>query len=200
MDIEAFILIGGRSTRFGSDKAFFEFEGQTLAVRAATTVEAAFPQLKTVFIAADEDQFRVEVPVLGRPVVFDVNSGAGAWSGLHAALVHSKSEWTLVLACDLPYVTAKFLCGLADEAQDDVDAVVPQQHDGRLQPLCAIYRTKPILELVEERLAASDALPAIAKALQATRLRVIEPKEDDLLRNINSPDDLSQVSHSDSGG
>jgi len=35
MQIEPFILVGGRSTRFGVDKATFEFEGETLAERAA---------------------------------------------------------------------------------------------------------------------------------------------------------------------
>ena len=35
MDIDAFILIGGRSSRLGTDKAFVELDGQTLAARAA---------------------------------------------------------------------------------------------------------------------------------------------------------------------
>ncbi len=39
MDVDAFILIGGRSSRFGTDKAFAEFSGQTLAERAAKAVE-----------------------------------------------------------------------------------------------------------------------------------------------------------------
>jgi molybdopterin-guanine dinucleotide biosynthesis protein A len=39
MDIDAFILIGGRSERFGRDKAFVEFEGETLAARAERIVE-----------------------------------------------------------------------------------------------------------------------------------------------------------------
>jgi molybdopterin-guanine dinucleotide biosynthesis protein A len=53
-----------------------------------------------------------------------------------------------VLACDLPFVTAELL-GFMLERAEDVDAVVPMDQNGILQPLCALYSTRCLLPTVE---------------------------------------------------
>jgi molybdopterin-guanine dinucleotide biosynthesis protein A len=77
-------------------------------------------------------------------MIADLRPGFGAWSGLHAAVAYSRSEWALVLACDYPFVTSDLLTLLAGFASKECDAVVPVQPDGRLQPLCALYRAAVI--------------------------------------------------------
>src|SRR6187402_2116512 len=98
MDIDAFILIGGRSERFGRDKAFVEFEGETLAARAARIVESGLSPIHLRFVASAEDQFVAQlVFALGKPMVTDLEPGFGAWSGVHAALAYAHAEWAFVL-------------------------------------------------------------------------------------------------------
>jgi len=188
MDIDAFILIGGRSSRFGTDKAFYEIEGEPLALRASRTIRKAFPGISISFVASSEDQFGIKTDVLDGPLVFDIKKGVGAWSGLHAALHHSQADWTLVLACDLPFVTSQILRELADIRASDIDAVVPNQDERGLQPLCAIYRTEPSLRIVNESLTDEKAPPlqSLFKLLRTSILDV----EENALRNVNTPADL----------
>lgn len=197
---DAFILIGGRSSRFGSDKAFADFDGQTLARHSAETVEQAISPTSIRFVAGFENQFGAgAILSLGRGMVTDLKTGFGAWSGLHAALAYSSSEWTFVLACDLPYVSGELLKKLVDLTDDDIDAVVPRQPDGRLQPLCAFYRRDVVLEEVERQLAGARRMARLTDLASVVKTRVLEETEYNELPgnelffvNINSISDLPE--------
>ena len=200
MDIDAFILIGGRSERFGRDKAFFEFEGETLAARAARTVDAALSPAHLTFVTSGEDQFAADVLFgLGKPVVADLKPGFGAWSGLHTALAYVRAEWAFVLACDLPFVTAEGLRALAANLSAEVDAVIPRQSDGLLQPLCAFYRPGAVRPVVDEMLMGNMSLPALQTITELVRTRIVGATEtaslaapEDFFHNVNRPDDVSK--------
>jgi molybdopterin-guanine dinucleotide biosynthesis protein A len=71
----------------------------------------------------------------GLDVVPDDLPGSGALGGIYTAIMRSPRERTLVLACDMPFVSAAFLRRLADE---DADVVMPRSHRG-CEPLCAVY-------------------------------------------------------------
>lgn len=195
---DAFILIGGRSSRFGSDKAFADFDGQTLARHSAETVEQAISPISIRFVAGFENQFGAgAILSLGRGMVTDLKPGFGAWSGMHAALAYSSSEWTFVLACDLPYVSGELLKKLVDLTDDDIDAVVPRQPDGRLQPLCAFYRRDVVLEEVERQLAGARRMARLTDLTSTLRTRILERAEyseyqgsEQFFVNINSITDL----------
>ena len=67
---DAFILIGGISSRFGSNKAFAAFDGKTLASRAAEMVERTASPKTVRFVVRSEEQFDAErLLSLGRGVV-----------------------------------------------------------------------------------------------------------------------------------
>lgn len=201
IDLEAFVLIGGRSSRIGRDKAFIEFGGMTLAERAARTIETAFADIRVTFVAGAELQFPVDaVAGLARPVIADLRPGFGAWSGLHAALAYARSEWALVMACDYPLVSAELVKFLIDRASDDHVAVVPVQVDGRLQPLCAVYRVRPLMTEIEGLMDGGSTMPALAAFLDTVRTRRIEAEEyasvgdpETLFLNINTQDDLERA-------
>jgi len=193
--VDAYILIGGRSSRFGADKAFVEFDGEMLASRAARVTETALEPARIAFVAADAEQFENDKLVrLGHPIMFDARPGFGAWSALHAALADGDSEWIFVLACDLPFITTEFLRLLSGLANSDADAVIPSQADGRLQPLCAFYRREPTLHAVERYLTGQGQLPPLNTIAGDLRARFVEPTElsglensEKFLVNVNSP-------------
>jgi molybdopterin-guanine dinucleotide biosynthesis protein A len=177
MNIEAFVLIGGRSVRFGSPKALAHLGGQSLTARAVGTIRAAFPEIRTTLVAAGDNQFDGASLTVGTPMVFDIRPGFGAWSATHTALAYSRSEWTLLFACDLPCVTAEFLTRLATYVVNPFDVVIPRQSDGRLQPLCAIYKTKTTLAAIESVFDGRSLLPALAGFVEGLNARVVEPPE-----------------------
>jgi molybdopterin-guanine dinucleotide biosynthesis protein A len=201
MDLDAFILIGGRSSRLGVDKAFVELDGKTLAARSAKTIELALLPSRTNFVVSSEEQFNCDVlSTLGNPVITDQKPGFGAWSGIDAALVNARSEWIFILACDLPFLTAELLQLLACFANGDSEAVVPRQSDGRLQPLCAFYRTQPARSVLETLFSSQRSLPPLNTIFDDLKTRIVEPDEYGHLRNagnlflnINTGNDLAKA-------
>lgn len=133
-------------------------------------------------------------------MIADLRPGFGAWSGLHAALAYARTEWALVLACDYPFVTDELLRFLAGCASDGHDAIVAVQPDGRLQPLCALYRVGPMLAEIEGLMNRCHSMPPLVQFLEREQTRLVaadeysaagDPKM--LFLNINTQDDLERA-------
>jgi len=130
----AFLLAGGMSTRMGTDKAFLIFDGQTLLDRALMVMQTV---CNRVTIVGDPSKF---AKYEAGSVIADIFPGCGPLAGIHSALVHSVAELNLMLAVDMPFVTAELLSFLFAAAEKNAAVVtVPRVNDG-LQPLCAVYR------------------------------------------------------------
>ncbi len=116
--------------------------------------------------------------------------------GLTGALEAAGGERVLVVAGDLPRVTADLLLALF--AWPEADAVVPRTGDGS-HPLCAIYRREAVLPVARSRLAAGDLklrdlLDVLdARYLDDADLVRIDPGGDALTR-VDTPGDLDRRS------
>ncbi|HEV2836145.1 MAG TPA: molybdenum cofactor guanylyltransferase, partial [Pyrinomonadaceae bacterium] len=136
------------------------------------------------------------------PSVADVYPGWGALGGLHAALAACRADWAIVVACDLPFVTAELFKYLAS-LRESHDAVVPLQLDGRPQPLAALYRTEPCLKRATELIEAGRRRPVDLLELVNTRwvpfseLTNLDQAEKFFV-NINTPDDYDALFMRDS--
>jgi molybdopterin-guanine dinucleotide biosynthesis protein A len=184
-----YILVGGKSSRFGSDKALIEIEGRPLVLRLAGL---ARPAAGTVTLVGPQERYGH----LKLPVIADTHAGAGPLAGILAALEHSDQAWNLVLACDMPHLTTAFLELLfaqAEAAQQDV--LLPISPGGRDEPLCAIYAKSaagPIRREIEK------GTRKITHALNAVVIRRLQPAEyahldsaERLFTNVNTPADLT---------
>ncbi len=199
MDLDAFILIGGRSSRLGVDKAFVELGGETLATRSADLVESALSPSRITFVTGSEGQFKTDLlSSLGHPVINDLKPGFGAWSGVYAALAHAQSEWTFIFACDLPFVSIELLQLLGGFANGETEAVVSRQPDGLLQPLCGFFRTLLTLAVAEAVITGQSSLPPLNSIFGDLKTRIVEPDEyshlpnaEKLFLNINTENDLA---------
>lgn len=199
-DLEAFVLIGGRSSRMGCDKALLKIGGETLAQRAVNTVQTALAPKQIYLAARDANQFAAGGLPENIPVIYDIYQDRGAYGGLHAALSTAKSEWIFVLACDLPIVSVdllKFVAGLIDGV---FDAIVPIQSDDRVQPLCGLYKTAPCLSVIEEMLGRGERLPPLNTIFETVNTRSVQfaeiehlPNAEHFFLNINSPGDLEKT-------
>jgi molybdopterin-guanine dinucleotide biosynthesis protein A len=202
-DLEAFVLIGGRSSRMAllsCDKALLKIDGVTFAQGAVDTIREAFPSVKISLVARDEDQFAADDLPTNIRVIYDIYKDRGAYSGLHSALSAAKSEWIFVLACDYPFVSEELLKYLAGLIAGVFDAIVATQSDERIQPLCAFYRTKPCLEIVEKIISADEKLPPLNRIFETVATRLVKfaeverlPDAERFFLNINSPGDLNFV-------
>ena len=187
--VEGFILIGGASSRMGSDKARLELGGSTFVERIAAALSSVTDTVRCVGAKEDNPPGLINVP--------DLFPGWGALGGLHAALAAAGSDWSAVVACDLPLVTRELFTRLA-KLRENFDAVVPVQRDGRPQPLCALYRCESCLPKAAALIAEGERRPRALIA--AVNTRWVTPSDlDDLdgaehfFWNINTPDEYAQA-------
>jgi molybdopterin-guanine dinucleotide biosynthesis protein A len=188
MNFTAVILAGGNSSRMGRDKAFLEIGGQTLLARQlglARAVGAA-----EVFISgrADTDYTR-----FGCRVLLDNFSNAGPLAGIASALAIATTPLLLVLAVDLPRMTADFLCGLAAHATVTTGAI--PRLGGRVEPLAAFYPTalKPEFSRAGSETGVPGAKDFAAQCVAAGRAKFVDfpAAAENLFANWNSPADLT---------
>ena len=190
-DVEGFILIGGASSRMGTDKARLQLGGRTFVERAAHALAALADTTRVV-------SSRPEHAQLGLSVIEDIFQGAGALGGIHAALSACRAPWAAFVSCDLPFVTGELLTHLAARRAAGVEAVAPRQEDGRPQPLCALYARAPCLSVAERMLRGDERRPRDLLAQVRTRwvafaeLSGLAGAENFFL-NVNTPHDLARA-------
>ena len=187
-DVQGFILVGGASSRMGTDKASLKFGGATSVELIARALGSVTSSVTTVGWAE---------PRLDLPNIPDLQTGWGPLAGIQTALQRATSEYCLVVACDFPFVTGKLFQNLL-ESIDDGDAIVPMQSDGRAQPLCAVYRRASCLPAAASAIAAAQHSPRSLLDRVRTHYKTFaEVGEldgaDYFFFNVNTPENYQQA-------
>jgi len=186
----AAILAGGQARRLGG------VEKSALAVGTSSILDRQLSLLRSLtphilIVASDGSR----APAVDVPVVLDRIPGAGSLGGLYTALMDAPTEQVLVIACDMPFLTAPFLMRLAARGVD-VDVAVPRSAAGR-HPLCASY-ARGVAGHVKARIDRGDL--RVREALDGLDVRELGPDElaafdpdGLLLLNVNTPDDYAKA-------
>lgn len=180
-----FVLVGGNSSRMGSDKALLEFQGSTLAGRVAECVRQA---AGNVTLVGPPERYRE----LGYNVIPDRAPGLGPLGGIYTALHSTHSEWNLIVACDMPLVTFDLLRALLDDAESaasTADCVIAE-HGGLLEPLCAVYQRRCS---TAARRAIDRNILKMHDFVSTLRLRRHPVRDAAALRNVNTPAEWSAL-------
>lgn len=195
----AAILAGGRATRFGGlDKGAVIVQGRSILDRQLTALTQVTDDILYVGAKPPAEYRRLlrEVP--------DRLPGLGPLGGLDAALAAARDDTVLVVAGDMPFLTAAFLEYLARMAGDagsmgnpgSIDAAVPRTALGT-HPLAAAYR-RACQPRVRARLAAGElAMRGLLEELQVLEIghdaiaRFGDPGR--LLANVNTPADYEEL-------
>jgi len=136
-----FVLAGGRSSRMGRDKALLPYGDSTLLQQVAARVQQV---VGNVTVIGSPSRYAA----LGLPVAADLVEGLGPMGGLYTALTITTLEWNLLVACDLPGMSAQLLNALLNAAETcGRPALVPESPRGR-EPLCAVYHKSLVPQLV----------------------------------------------------
>jgi molybdopterin-guanine dinucleotide biosynthesis protein A len=128
-------------------------------------------------------------------VVLDRYPGTGSLGGIFSGLDAASNGWTLVVACDMPFLNLSLLLRMM-ALTEDADAVVPVI-DGRPEPTHALY-SKACLPFIEPRLISGDL--KISGFYDQVRVRYL-PEEDVVALdpeflsffNVNTPEDLERA-------
>lgn len=186
MKATAIILSGGKNSRMGCAKAFLEIGSKKIIERAIQQLPGLFNQ---IIIVSNEPS---AYAYLGLEVVPDIIPDMGPLSGIHAGLNAARNHYSLVLACDMPFVEGKLASFLVQEAPG-FDAVVPLVGQC-LQPLFAVYSRDclvPVTNLIKRRfLKVVDFYPYVrVKYVPQEKVAAVADIERVFL-NVNTPADL----------
>jgi molybdopterin-guanine dinucleotide biosynthesis protein A len=175
----------------GQDKAQLLLGGETMLARQVRLLRKVSSRVAVIGPPA-------EYADCGAPVFPDAILDRGPLGGIYTGLLQARTEWSLFLSCDLPFVNARFLRYLCARALAcDADVVVPRSREGELQTVVAVFRRRA-LRLIRARLESGDN--AVFRALGRLRTRVLPWPE--LARagfsarvfdNMNTPADYAEA-------
>ncbi len=183
----AVLLAGGKSARMGRDKAGVLIDSQPLWQRQLATLRAIHPH--ELFISGKPDGPYADT---GVEILADNFPGLGPLAGLEAALRRASHPLVLVLAIDLPAMTADFLSRIVRHTAASATGCVPRD-DHWFEPLAAVY-PRACLPLAEACLRDADRsmqrFVRLAVEQGFMRVRELADSELALFKNLNEPGDL----------
>ncbi len=179
------ILAGGRATRFPG-KLEATIDGEPLLARVYHHVREIAPTM-----IAGRDTFSDALDaLLDCPIVVDRWPDRGPLGGLLSAALESNATRIFALAGDAPLVTSDIVNLLLAAWQDGDEAAVPE-HDGRLEPLAALYEREALVREAWECLHGDDrSMHALLGRLRVRRVAC----EAHAFANINTSADLALLS------
>lgn len=186
--ITGIILAGGKSSRMGQDKGLMLFNGQSFIDHTVQIVKEVCDNV--IIIANQKGYERLSIPVYA-DIIKDKGPAAGIYTGLH----YSKTQYNLVVGCDMPFLSSEFLGYLLSQIDEKADAIVPE-YDNRSQPLCAVY-SKSCLSQFEQSIQNGQLkMKEIITQLNAKHVVIDKTKEfysSNLFTNVNTQDDLETI-------
>jgi molybdopterin-guanine dinucleotide biosynthesis protein A len=138
----------------GEDKALKPFLGRPLIQRVVDRLSSIADEVIVTTNRPDDYSF------LNLRLVSDLIPDRGALGGLHTAIASAAHPVVAVVACDMPFASAKLLVAMGRLlVENEADVVIAKSDEG-YEPIHAVYRR-------------ATCLPAIESAIKADQWKVI---------------------------
>lgn len=151
MEKSAIILAGGSSKRLGFNKGLVPLLDKPLIKYVLDAVNTIVEE--KIVVISSEALAETFAKVLGPniKIVLDKIEAQSPLIGALTGFSEAHGEYSLLLPCDTPMVSKEVLALLL-ELCIGKNAVIPRWPNGHIEPLHAVYRTKPALEAAEKAL------------------------------------------------
>ncbi|MEE2789422.1 MAG: molybdenum cofactor guanylyltransferase [Myxococcota bacterium] len=182
-DCAGAILIGGAARRLGGmAKGLININGRTVLQHQLSQLR---PRCVDTFLVG---KAHPDYETVGLPIIPDVFVGRGSPGGVHAALHYADSPWVLILACDMPNITASMLDRLiAHRRHGDV---IMYRCEERNQPLVSLWRTSLVATLAQRLKSGGCNFQTF---LEGIPVRYLDHPQPAAFANLNTPDDLERL-------
>ena len=192
-NVTGVILAGGRSRRLGRMKAIEPFDGQPLISHVIGKLLKMVDKIIVVVNDPDQSQLLPIPSETSVRVVQDIYSQAGSLGGIFTGISEIGTNWGIVVACDMPFLSVELLQHLSSRSKN-VDAVIPRIK-GFPEPTHALY-SKACLPYMKKRIHNGDL--KIANFYTDINVQYVDEKElheyDAELKsffNVNTEEDLN---------
>ena len=136
------LLMGGKSSRMGQDKAQLLLGGQPFWKRIAQELSAC----GRVYLSVS--QTRDEKALEGYPIIRDVVPDCGVMGGLYSAFQAIEEDLLFACACDMPFLNRRFIRWMLNRWEEEVqkgrqwDGIVVCGDDGKTYITAALYHRR----------------------------------------------------------
>ncbi|WP_166923669.1 molybdenum cofactor guanylyltransferase [Flavobacterium poyangense] len=180
--LTVFILCGGKSADLQSDRGLVLFQGKPFIEHI---IRAVLPITKKIKLVTTTKEYNY----LTCKKIPDIITDKGPLGGIYTALMNSKTEFNLILSCDIPLISTQLLLELISKHTEEAGITIFES-SSKMHPLIGIYSKK--------------ILPAIKEAIDSNQLKVMDliartphqviaigESENFHLSNTNSADELN---------
>ena len=177
----AYILIGGQSQRFGSQKWKVQIDGKPVLDHLWEKCS----DFGSRWVVGKDQPFELDKPFIADKLIL-----RAPFNGLYTALHHTQSEWNLILSCDLPLMTATVIKQLWQKKHNNSNGVIPKTSKG-LEPLAGFYNRR-LMSLLSSKLKNEDF--SLQSLIENENFTIVTMDSDkDAFFNMNTPDDYETV-------
>lgn len=191
--INGVILAGGLSKRMGRDKGLLEIDGKTAV---EILYEKMLPVCENIFLVTNvPEKYQQFAEANGIRVLVDEIKQMGPLSGIHAALGETRTDYNLVIACDMPYADPRCFmeyCYQNAVLDGGYQLIIAKTSDGRIQPLHALYH-KNSRDQIEQLLLNQEQKASRLPDYLHTYILSIESSDERMFQNINTPEEFSRL-------
>lgn len=184
------VIAGGRSVRFGGEKAVALLDGRPLLLWAVDRLHTVCASVGANVRPGTEAEAAAKAE--GLPTVYDAPGDAeGPLAGVKAGLIWATERGARTLAvspCDAPLLPGDLYVRLIEGAEGG--AAMAETTEGR-QPLCALWPVEA-LTMVRDALA-GGAHPPTWQVLESLGARKVSFDDPAAFANVNTRDDLAAV-------
>ena len=189
MDLSVAILAGGRSSRMGEDKGLVQLNGRPMIQHV---IDAVADLGAETFLVSNRPQAYSR---FGLRIAEDDSPGRGSLEGLRTALTAARSDYVLVVGCDMPFIQRPLVEHLVS-IKRSFEALVPR-YGGRLQPMLAVYGVTCLSHinrmLDQDQMKLGQVLDGVDSAIvEEDTVRKFDP-DGISFRNVNTPEDLQRA-------
>ncbi len=194
-NLSAIVLAGGKSSRMGRDKALISVQGVPLLQRichiASSSADAVYivtpwPE-RYQHLLLPGCEFVREIPMSSFPYTH------GPLVGFAQGLKQVKTDWVLLLACDLPKLRLDIIQNWTQKLSTVEERAIAflVRHPQGWEPLCGFYRRRCLPELMD--FIHQTGGSSFQDWLQHHPVANLPLLAAEMLFNCNAPEDLAKL-------
>lgn len=193
----AIILAGGKSTRMGFDKQLIKIQERMLV---ETLIQKLRDEFQEIVIVTNKPEYYIGLADI---ITGDVILGKGPLSGIHAGLLKASSEYSYVVACDMPSIEMDYVRYMKTRIGTGGHKACVTRLGEWLEPFNAFY-SKDLLDHIEEFLATGKR--AIHRMLKDQEVDYVPEEEArrfspewNMFFNLNTREDMEEYMQKNQG-
>lgn len=196
--MSAVVVAGGISKRFGQDKGSIKLAEKPLVLHVLDKLTAVVDEVVVVVSSEMQERKFAEIIKQKARIVIDKTYVQSPLNGALTGFKTIQSEYTLLLACDTPFLSSKILNFVLDVCINK-NAAIPRWPNDDIEPLHAAYHAETAAKAAEIALENGKLdMRSMIENMQNIRyistivLREFDPKLTTFF-NINTPNDLEKA-------